>query len=273
MLRDITIGQYYPTESLMHRLDPRVKLAGTIVFIVSLFPWDTILSYVVATVFLISIIILSRVPGRYILRGLKPVIILIVFTAFFNLFVTPGEDVLFSIWKITITYTGVKKACFMIIRLIYLIIGSSLLTYTTTPNKLTDGIEKALRFLAVIKIPVHEFALIMSLSLRFIPILMDEADRIIKAQSSRGADFEEGNIFKRAKALIAIIIPLLISATRRANDLAMAMDSRCYHGGKGRTKMKPLRYTYRDVVAYLLIAVYLGAMIVAGQIDVLGTIF
>ena len=273
MLRNITIGQYYPTESVIHRLDPRVKMAGAIVFIVSLFPFDTVLSYVVATVFLVSVIAISRVPVRYILKGLKPVVFLIVFTAFFNIFVNAGEDVIFSVWKITVTYSGIKKAFFMVIRLMYLIVGSSIMTYTTTPNKLTDGIEKSLRLLTLIKVPVHEFALIMSLALRFIPILMEEADRIIKAQSSRGADFEEGSLIERGKNLVSIIIPLLISATRRANDLAMAMDSRCYHGGRGRTRMKPLRYTAKDVVAYLIIAAYLALMIYAGRLDILGRIW
>lgn len=264
MLRDITIGQYYPTGSVIHRLDPRVKLAATMLYIISLFPFSSVPVYAVATVYLVSILVLSRVPASYILKGLKPIVMLIILTGVMNLFLTKGEDVLISYGSITITMEGVKKALYMVIRLIFLVIGSSLMTYTTTPNELTDGIEKALKPLNKIKVPVHEFALMMSLALRFIPILIEEADKIIKAQSSRGADFEEGKLIDRAKNMIAILIPLLVSAMQRANDLAMAMDARCYHGGAGRTKMKPLRYNRQDIIAYLIVLVYFALVITIG---------
>lgn len=266
MLRDITIGQYYPSKSIIHRLDPRVKLAGTFLFLISLFLFSHPSGYIIATIYLGAIIVMSRVPFGYIMKGLKPILFLIAFTALLNLFFTPGNDVLVSFWRVTITYDGIKKAALMVLRLVYLIIGSSIMTFTTTPNQLTDGIEKALRPLNKIKIPVHEFALMMSLALRFIPILMEEADKIIKAQSARGADFEEGSFIRRARNIISILVPLLVSATRRANDLAMAMDARCYHGGEGRTKMKPLNYSGRDVAGYIIIFVYLGLTILIGII-------
>lgn len=266
MLRDITIGQYYPAHSIIHKIDPRVKLAGTFLYIISLFLFDNPIGYAIATFYLVTVIVMSRVPFGYIMKGLKPVVFLIIFTAVLNLLFTADGNVLISFWKITITYEGITKACFMVLRLIYLIIGSSLMTFTTTPNQLTDGIEKALRPLNKIKIPVHEFALMMSLALRFIPILMEEADKIIKAQSSRGADFEEGSLFRRAKNLVSILVPLLVSATRRANDLALAMDARCYHGGEGRTKLKPLKYNKCDYISYGIILVYFGVIMLVGRL-------
>lgn len=267
MLRDITIGQYYPTGSIIHRLDPRVKLAATILYIISLFPFDTIAVYALATVYLVSVLLMSKVPFRYIIKGLKPVVLLIILTGCMNLFFTRGENVLISYWKITITMEGLNKAVFMVLRLIYLVIGSSLMTYTTTPNELTDGIEKALRPLNKIKLPVHEFALMMSLALRFIPILVEEADKIIKAQSSRGGDFEEGRFIERAKSMVSILIPLLVSAIQRAGDLAMAMDARCYHGGAGRTKLRPLKYKKKDIIAYIIILFVFILTIVIGILD------
>ena len=264
MLRDITIGQYYPTGSVIHKLDPRVKLAATILFIISLFPFDTIAVYALATVYLVSVLVMSKVPLKYIIKGLKPVVLLIVLTGLMNLLLTQGDNVIFEYWKFTITMEGVKKAFFMVLRLIYLVIGSSLMTYTTTPNELTDGIEKALRPLNKIKVPVHEFALMMSLALRFIPILIEEVDKIIKAQSSRGGNFEEGKFIDRAKSMIAILIPLRVSAIQRAGDLAMAMDARCYHGGMGRTKLRPLRYSGHDFIAYLIVAGMFALTIAAG---------
>lgn len=273
MLRDITIGQYYPADSSIHRLDPRVKLAGTVLYLISLFLFSSVAVYIVATIYLGILIWKSNVPLKHIAKGLKPVVFLIVFTALLNLFTSPGEDVIWSFWRFAITTTGIKKAFFMVVRLIYLIIGSSLMTFTTTPNQLTDGIEKALHPLNRLKVPVHEFALMMSLALRFIPILMEEADKIIKAQSSRGADFEEGSLLTRAKNMVSILVPLLISATRRANDLAMAMDSRCYHGGEGRTKMKPLKYKRKDLLAYLYLFCYIACIVIAGQINYFGKIW
>lgn len=260
MIRDITIGQYYPAASPIHKLDPRVKLAGTLIFLISLFLTESIAGYVLATIFLAGIIKLSKVPLKFILKGLKAIFIILAFSVAFNLFLTSGE-VLVKFWIFKITKEGIALAAMMAVRLIYLIIGSSIMTLTTTPNDLTDGLEKALSLLKKIKIPVHEIAMMMSIALRFIPILMEETDKIMKAQMARGADFESGNIIKRAKSLVPILVPLFISAFRRADDLAMAMEARCYHGGTGRTKMKPLKYKKHDFEAYAVLTLYLGAII------------
>ncbi len=260
MLKDITLGQYYPVASPVHRLDPRVKLMGTLIFLISLFVADAWPCYLLATLFLGGCIGLSRVPLGYILRGLKTVIFLLLFSVVFNIFLTPGQ-VLVQVWIFRITREGLIQGAYMAVRLIYLIMGSSLMTFTTTPNSLTDGLEKGLGFLRVFRVPVHELAMTMSIALRFIPLLTEEADKIMKAQMARGADFESGSLVQRAKALIPLLVPLFISAFRRATDLAMAMESRCYRGGAGRTKMYPLRYQGRDAAAYLLLAVYLGLMI------------
>jgi energy-coupling factor transport system permease protein len=260
MLRDITIGQYYQTDSVIHRLDPRVKLMGTLVFIISLFLGRSVWLYLGVTVFLAAVIKLSKVPVKFIVKGLKAILVLVVLSAVFNLFLTDGTPVL-HIWKLTITVEGIYIAVFMVIRLIYLIMGSSLMTLTTTPNNLTDGLEKGLGFLKVFHVPVHEISMMMSIALRFIPILVEETDKIMKAQMARGADFENGNIIRRAKSMIPILVPLFISAFRRANELAMAMEARCYHGDEGRTKMKPLQYKRDDRLAYLILALYLLAMI------------
>ena len=261
MIRDITIGQYYPVESVVHRLDPRTKLFGTLIYIISLFFADNLLCYAVATVFLAMAVRASRVPFKFIVRGLKAIVFLLLISISFNLFLTPG-DVLIQIWKLTITYQGLKMAIFMVVRLIYLIVGTSLMTLTTTPNNLTDGLEKGLGFLKVIKVPVHEIAMMMSIALRFIPILIEETDKIMKAQMARGADFENGSLIKRAKAMVPILVPLFVSAFRRANELAMAMEARCYHGSEGRTKMKPLKYEKRDRIAYISMVLYLGVIII-----------
>ena len=263
MIRDITLGQYYPTDSVLHRLDPRVKLCGTLIYVISLFFFQTFTGYIVATVFLVSMIALSHVPVKFIFRGLKAILFILVFTAVLNTFLTPGRE-LVSFWKITITIEGVRLAAFMILRLVYLIIGSSLMTLTTTPSNLTDGLEKSLGWLKVFRVPVHEIAMMMSIALTFIPVLLEETDRIIKAQQARGADFESGNIIRRVKSLVPILVPLFISAFRRANDLAIAMESRCYHGGDGRTKMRPLAYGFRDIMAYVVLVLYLAVVIVVG---------
>ncbi len=260
MIRDITIGQYYPVDSVIHRLDPRTKLFGTLVYIVSLFCFDNFLGFVAAAAFFAGIVILSKVPFSYICRGLRPIIILLMFTVLFNIFFTPGRILLQ--WKfIKITYEGLYRAGFMGVRLILLILGSSMMTFTTTPTQLTDGLERAMSPLKIVRFPVHDIAMMMSIALRFIPILLEETDKIMKAQQARGADFETGNIFHRAKALIPIFIPLLVSAFRRAFDLAMAMEARCYRGDKGRTKLHPLRYKFRDGIAYLYFAVYIAVII------------
>lgn len=265
MLRDITLGQYYQTESIIHRLDPRVKLGGTLLFIVSLFFFQNYLGYAVAALFLALVIRLSKVPFKFMVRGMKSIIFLLLLTVVFNLFLTPGTP-LITLWKLTITREGLKLALTMAIRLVLLIIGSSVMTLTTTPNNLTDGMEKMMRPLRVFKVPVHEVAMMMSIALRFIPILLEETDKIMKAQIARGADFESGNLIKRAKALVPLLVPLFISAFRRANDLAMAMEARCYRGGEGRTKMKPLIYKKRDRLAYGCIVLYLVIGIVVGRL-------
>lgn len=256
MIRDITIGQYYPAKSILHRLDPRTKLVATLLYLISLFLFDGFAGYIVATVFLVSIIKLSKVPFKFIVKGLKPIIMLLMITVLFNLFLTRSGEVLFSFWIFTVTSGGLHTAVFMAMRLIYLILGSSIMTFTTTPNELTDGIERLLGPLRKIKVPVHEIAMMMSIALRFIPILLEETDKIMKAQIARGADFESGNIIQRAKSMIPILVPLFVSAFRRANDLAMAMEARCYNGGEGRTKMKPLHYEQRDYIAYVVVIVY-----------------
>ena len=265
MLRDITLGQYYQTDSVIHRLDPRVKLGGTLLFIISLFLYKHYLGYVTAVLFLGIVIKLSHVPFRFMVRGMRAILFLLLLTVVFNLFLTPGTE-LVSFWKLTITWEGLWTAVTMAVRLTMLIIGSSIMTLTTTPNNLTDGMEKMMRPLRIFKVPVHEVAMMMSIALRFIPILLEETDKIMKAQIARGADFESGNIFKRAKALVPLLVPLFVSAFRRANDLAMAMEARCYRGGEGRTKMKPLIYQRRDRLAYLIIVVYLVVGIAVGRL-------
>ena len=268
MLRDITLGQYYQTESMIHRMDPRVKLGGTILFIISLFFFKNYAGYVIAALFLGMVIRLSKVPFKFMVKGMKTIVMLMLITVVFNLFLTPGTP-LFTIWKLTITQEGLKMAISMAVRLTLLIIGSSVMTLTTTPNNLTDGMEKMMGPLKVFKVPVHEVAMMMSIALRFIPILLEETDKIMKAQIARGADFESGNIFKRAKAMVPLLVPLFISAFRRANDLAMAMEARCYRGGEGRTKMKPLVYHKRDYIAYGCIAAYMVVSIVVGRLSFL----
>ena len=260
MIRDITIGQYYPADSVLHRLDPRVKLVGTLTFLISLFLFNSLIGYVVAGLFLATMIKISKVPFSFIVRGLKTIMVLMLFTVTFNLFLTEGQ-ILWQ-WKfLKITVEGIELAVFMALRLVFLIIGSSLMTLTTTPNQLTDGLETGLAPLKKLHVPVHEISMMMSIALRFIPILLEETDKIMKAQQARGADFEEGKLLDRAKALVPVLVPLFVSAFRRANDLAMAMEARCYRGGEGRTRMKPLKYTKRDRIAYLYLVLYLVVLV------------
>lgn len=265
MLRDITLGQYYQTESVLHRMDCRVKLVGTLAFIVSLFLVKNIWGYLLAAAFLAVCVCLSKVPFRFMIKGMKSIVFLMMFAVVFNLFLTPGTPVV-SIGKLHITDEGIKMASQMAIRLIMLIIGSSLMTLTTTPNHLTDGMESLLNPLKKLKLPVHEVAMTMSIALRFIPILMEETDKIMKAQIARGADFESGNLIQKAKAMVPLLVPLFIAAFRRANDLAMAMEARCYRGGEGRTKMKPLVYQRIDYLGYGALAAYLVLVILIGRI-------
>ena len=261
MLRDITLGQYYPVESPIHRLDPRTKLFGTMVFILSLFVANNIWGYLLGTIALAAVIILTKVPLRFILKGLKAIVILLLISVSFNLFLSDGR-ILVKFWIFKITFEGVRMAFFMGLRLIYLVIGSSIMTLTTTPNQLTDGLEKSLGFLKKVGVPVHEVSMMMSIALRFIPILIEETDKIMKAQMARGADFESGNLIQKAKSMVPLLVPLFVSAFRRATDLAMAMEARCYRGGEGRTKMKPLKYAKRDSMVYGAYLVYFVAAIV-----------
>ena len=260
MLRDITLGQYYPADSVIHKLDPRVKLFATFIYIISLFCFKGIAALLFATVFLIFCIRTSKVPFKFMVKGLKAIVVLMLITAAFNLFLTPGTPIV-KFWIFKITAEGAQNAILMAIRLTYLILGTSIMTLTTTPNQLTDGLEKSLMPLSKIGVPVHAIAMMMSIALRFIPILIEETDKIMKAQMARGADFESGNLVQRAKSMIPILVPLFVSAFRRATDLAMAMEARCYRGGSGRTKMKPLHYEARDRVTYLILLVYLGIVI------------
>ncbi|MCR5107027.1 MAG: energy-coupling factor transporter transmembrane protein EcfT [Lachnospiraceae bacterium] len=265
MLRDITLGQYYKTESVIHSLDPRVKVIGVFVYIISLFMIKVSQGYIPATVFLILIIYMSKVPPGYMVRGLKPILILMIITGLFNLFLTPGEE-LVHFYSLRITKEGVRMMIEMILRLAYLILGTSVMTLTTTPNQLTDAIEKLFSPLKIFRFPVHEIAMMMSIALSFIPILVDETDRIMKAQMARGADFENRNLIKKMKAMIPVLVPLFVSAFRRANDLSLAMEARCYRGGDGRTRMKPLRYKKRDVMAYIVLILYIAVIILTGKL-------
>lgn len=258
-MADITIGQYYPENSIIHKLDPRIKLFGTLVFVVMLFVTNNVIGYGIITIFMAVIIKASKVPFKKMLKGVKGILFILIFSAMFNIVLTPGEE-LVHFWVITVTKEGLIKGGYMAVRLVYLVICTSIMTLTTTPNDLADGLEKSFGFLKIIHFPVHEIAMIMSLALRFIPTLMEETEKITKAQKARGADFETGSLIKRAKSLLPILIPLFISSIRRALDLATAMEARCYHGGK-RTKMKPLKYVKCDYMAYIFFVVFIGLII------------
>ena len=255
MLRDITLGQYYPINSIIHKLDPRFKILSSFAYIIALFMIKNIEAYFVVVGFLALTIFLSKVPLKYILRGLKPILLIIILTFGINIFLTPGET-LYKIGPINITREGIDMAVFMALRLIFLIIGTSLLTLTTSPIELTDGIEKVLNPFKRIGVPAHELAMMMTIALRFIPTLLEETDKIMKAQMARGADFESGNIVKRAKSLIPLLVPLFIGAFKRADDLAMAMEARCYRGGENRTRMKQLQFHSRDIISLIVFSVF-----------------
>ncbi len=250
MLKDITLGQYFPGNSIIHRLDPRTKLLLLIAYIIALFCAANWVSYLVCLIFIAVCILISRIPVRSFVRGLKPLIFIMIFTAVLNLFLTRGENLLVSVWRIHIYWEGVSRAIMMLLRIFMLVLGTFLLTYTTSPISLTDGLESLLSPLKSVKVPVHEFSMMMCIALRFIPTLIEETDKIMSAQKARGADFESGNLVQRVKALIPILIPLFVSAFRRADELATAMECRCYQGGDGRTKMKLLRYKLADFKAY-----------------------
>ncbi|OUQ82409.1 energy-coupling factor transporter transmembrane component T [Flavonifractor sp. An100] len=262
-LKDITLGQYFPGHSLVHRLDPRTKLIAVTLYIVALFLADYFYTYAIMVAVLGLSIAISHVPLKSILRGLKPVLFIAIFTAVLNLFYTPGTHVLVQVWIFTITLEGILNAFFMVVRIMMLIAGTFLLTYTTSPILLTDGLESLMNPLKKIHVPVHELAMMMSIALRFIPTLIEETDKIMSAQRARGADFESGNLIQRAKALIPLLVPLFISAFRRADELAVAMECRCYHGGEGRTRLRQLRYQGIDYAAlafFLVITVLVGVL-------------
>lgn len=249
MIKDITIGQYVPGDSFVHKLDPRIKILISLIYIIDLFIVNDLKGYIFIVLFTIASIVLSKIHFRYIYKGLKPVFILILITAILNVLMSSGTQVIWK-WKfITVYKEGIVIAGFMVLRLVFLIIGTSLLTLTTSPIELTDGIEKLLNPMKKIGVPVHELAMMMTIALRFIPTLMDETDKIMKAQMARGADFESGNLMQRAKNLVPLLVPLFISSFRRADELAMAMEARCYRGGEGRTKMKQLKFTNKDFIA------------------------
>ena len=250
MLKDITLGQFFPGNSYIHRLDPRTKLIMLVVYIVALFLAVSWVSYAVMLVFLAAVIALSTIPLKSIVRGMKPLVMILVFTGVLNIFFTTGEHVAISFWRITVYWEGLERALFMVVRILMLITGTFLLTYTTSPIALTDGLESLLGPLKLLRLPVHELSMMMCIALRFIPTLIEETDKIMCAQKARGADFESGNLMQRVKALVPILVPLFISAFRRADELATAMECRCYQGGEGRTKMKLLRYKLGDFKAF-----------------------
>ncbi len=262
MIRDITIGQYYPVKSPVHSLDARVKILAVLVYIVTLFLIDSFIGYGVVALILGSVIAASKVPLKFMLKGIKGIVIILVFTAVINVFSTKGDNIIFSIGVFTATVEGVILATKMVIRLIMLIVGSSLLTLTTSPIELTDGIEYILKPFKKIGVPSHEIAMMMSIALTFIPTLLDETDKIMKAQQARGADFETGNIIQRAKSLIPILVPLFVSAFRRADELAMAMEARCYHGDVNRTRMNEMKLSTKDILALVAVVIYIALIIV-----------
>ena len=250
MLKDITLGQFFPGDSFIHRLDPRTKLLMVVVYIVALFMAKGWLAYGLVIAFLGLCIKISGIPLKSITRGMKPVLVVVILTGLLNLFFTPGTHEIFTVFGFTLTWEAVERATQMILRIMLLITGTFLLTYTTSPIALTDGLESLLSPLKKIKFPVHELSMMMCIALRFIPTLIEETDKIMSAQKARGADFETGSLMDRAKALIPILVPLFISAFRRADELAIAMECRCYQGGEGRTKLKQLHYTRLDFIAY-----------------------
>lgn len=262
MLKDITLGQYFPGQSIIHRLDPRTKLIMLVVYIVALFLAESWVSYGLMFLFLVTVIWLSTIPLKSILRGMKPLVMILIFTGVLNLFFTQEGEVIFHFWILTMTTGGLSRAVMMMSRILMLITGTFLLTYTTSPIALTDGLESLMKPLKKLGVPVHELSMMMCIALRFIPTLIEETDKIMCAQKARGADFETGSLMDRAKALIPILVPLFISAFRRADELATAMECRCYQGGEGRTKMKLLRYHLEDFLSYGAGAVLLVMVIV-----------
>lgn len=266
MLKDITLGQYYPVDSFVHQLDPRTKILLTLFYIVAVFMASSLLAYLPIVAFLLLAIHFSRVPFKMMARSIRPLRVLLIFTFVLNLFFGAGEDVIFRLGFIVIKYEGLMNALHFSLRLIFLVLGTSLMTLTTPPVVLTDGLEKLASPLRVIKFPAHEMAMMMTIALRFIPTLVEEADKIMKAQTARGADFTSGNIKQRTQAMIPLLVPLFISAFRRAGDLAMAMEARCYHGGEGRTRLHVLKFTFKDALAAAAVVVLLAAVFFVGKL-------
>lgn len=274
MLKDITIGQYYPANSKIHKLDPRTKIIAAIIFMIALFVINQFWPYLIVLGIIVAIVKASQIPMSYMLKGLKPLRWILLFTFVINMFCLPGEVLSIGGFKLQlgflkITDAGLKQAIFMSIRLIYLVVGTSLLTLTTSPIQLTDGIERLLGPLNKVGLPVHELAMMMTIALRFIPTLLDETDKIMKAQMSRGADFESGNLINRAKCLVPLLVPLFVSAFRRADELAMAMEARCYRGGQNRTKMREAVITSADRISFVLMFLFLAGSIASRFIDIL----
>lgn len=261
MLSDITLGQYFPIKSPIHSLDPRIKILSVLLYVITVFFAVDIWGYLFVAIFTITIVLMSKVPFKLFLKSLKPLIFIVIFTAFINIFMSSGKVVVINNYPLKwgvfkVTYEGLIMAVKMAVRLIFLVIGTSILTFTTSPIILTDGIEKLLSPFKKIGVPAHELAMMMTIAIRFIPTLLEETDKIIKAQKARGADFESGNLIKRVKALVPILVPLFISSFRRADELAIAMECRCYHGGEGRTRMKELKFTSGDFVASFVMILF-----------------
>lgn len=266
MLKDITLGQFFPGNSLLHKLDPRVKLIVCIAYIVAVFLCRSAAAYACIIVSTLLLMVISRLPISTILKGIKPIVFIILFTAVLNIFWHSGETVLFSFWKITVYLEGIISAIYMMIRITCLVVGTSvILTYTTSPIALTDAIERLLSPLRLIKVPVHEFAMMMTIALRFIPTLIEETDKIMNAQKARGSDFSTGKLTERAKALVPVLVPLFISSFRRADELAIAMECRCYRGGNGRTRMTQLHLAVRDILFMLAVAAFIAVIVLINK--------
>lgn len=265
MMKDITLGQYFPGDSVIHKMDPRTKILLVLVYIILTFMIDNFVGYAALALFLAFSVFVSRIPPMFVIKGLKPILVFIFITALFNLFLTGGEPV-FKWWIFTVTKEGLYFASFMVLRLVFLILGTSLLTLTTSPIALTDGLEHLLSPFKRVGLPAHELAMMMTIALRFIPTLMEETDKIIKAQTARGADFDSGNLIRRAKAMVPILIPLFISAFRRADELATAMECRCYRGGANRTRLNQLKFSNADITGWLAFAVLAAAVVLINMI-------
>lgn len=271
MLKDITIGQYFPGDTIVHRLDPRIKILSVMFFIIALFFVKSFYPYLLIFAFILFSVRLSEVPFKVVLKGLKPIMFIIMITFFINVFFTKGE-VLFELGPLTVSKEGLRQAIFMAIRLIFLILGTSLLTLTTSPIALTDGIESLLTPFSKIGLPAHQLAMMMTIALRFIPTLLEETDKIMKAQMARGADFESGNIIRRAKNLVPLLVPLFINAFRRADELAFAMEARCYRGGDNRTRLNELKLHSSDIVSFALVSLFFALIISTRYVDYIGMV-